>query len=443
MESLKGCDVPGCGREEFLVWRCSRCRGEFCELHRSEEQHQCREEDHAAVSRNYGEELKGNIQCQNQSGEDEVKGGVSVKEMLEDVERRHEGLLKYPSREHYSIKSSSLPEDEIMKKTLKKVEHVDNIIDTSKSEKQKKIAKSTKNILLRSRAIGKDEIPNEDRVYIVCKFPLSNSSKCFFFSRTTTVGSALRYIGEKHSLLAFGSPVCPDTSTLCFYHKSGDKDVDLDWIKDNYISTYIDDEFMELGVRVISIKDSILAQSKMTEKASMRTDSAHEAGNTPRIFKKGDKVVYKNSEIAVIVGVHREEYPPYYTIHLQGQGEEFKEKQTVSTNLKAFQEPTDKTSSFFPEQEVSDPESVIKVRLSFKGKVKELTNIPILGTVSDLKLIVSKYTGIFPSKQKLLHKGKVLKDGAMLRGSNEAVMKHQKPLFINDNDLIMLMSSSK
>ena len=389
--------------------------------------------------------------------------------------------------------------------TLGKVEHAEHIMEKTKSEKQKSIARKTKIMLLRGRATGNDEIPLDERVYIACLFPISSATKCFFYSkRNTTVGGALQDIGDAHTLLAYGTPVVPDGKTLCFTRDkereeegvtttcteevcdetntgagvSDDKTTRLlcQWDKSALLSAHVTEDFMELGVTALLVAESVQHQkninsgqqhSKYRQVKEHKVKSEGDSGSSTSQYQyqKGERVVYKHTEIAIVVGVHKEEDPPYYTIQLSGEKEgSVKEKQTVGIHLTLYEEPrVDQTSTLFhftpPSSQQGHDEgsgtgtgeggtgNVFSIRLSSGGKVRVVENVPIAGTVADLKRLISSYTGVLPSMQKLLYKGKVLKDdGAKLRNTASVVSSSSsaknKPLSLENNSLVMRMTMS-
>lgn len=344
--------------------------------------------------------------------------------------------------------------------TLGKVKATECVIENSKSEKQKNIAQKTKNMLLRNRAEGNSEVPFDERFYITCSFPnsSSSSSKCLYFHKNITVGEALRSIGCSCTLLAYGSPVRPDSMTLSF-SIVGDVDkpdsVQLcRWDNNASLKSFHDSEdVMDLGVQPVLISESIEDQKRLVseQKESTHVHNNKTGGEEPmntappipkpsytHKYIKGDRVIYRNVELGIIVGVHKEVDPPYYTIQMSAEGGGVKEKQTDGVNLSPFREPTisnDQTSN-----ENGDT-AVFSIRLSSGGKVRRIDDIPLSGTVGDLKRIISMHTGVLPAKQKLLYKGKVLKvDGMNLRNTEPSASK--KAFSIDDNALVMLMTMS-
>ena len=332
-------------------------------------------------------------------------------------------------------------QDTKMKATLDKIENVEKVISGSKSDKQKNIAKKTKAMLLRGKSIGNDDIPPEDRIYISCFFSSNSTTKCFFFSKHATVGNSLQYIGDSQTLLAYGTPTRPAGMTLCFT-TLGDDCSPCGWNYSSLLSTYIDEDFYELGIAVIDIKDHIDAQNMIIAEQQNQVKSGEKEDYKVvacQPYKKGEKVIYKNTEVGVIIGVHSEDDPPYYTIQLSGEGGSLKEKQTVGDNLSIFTEPVGSQETLPTAQSAGE---CFAIRLSSGGKVKRIENIPVDGTVGDLKRVISKYTGVLPARQKLLYKGKVLKiDSAKLR--TDGVAERKKDVVLEDNSLVILMTMTK
>mmetsp|Transcript_11508 Transcript_11508/g.21358 ORF Transcript_11508/g.21358 Transcript_11508/m.21358 type:complete len:465 (+) Transcript_11508:113-1507(+) len=464
MEGLKKCDLHQCGYEEFLVWKCDYCRRSFCNKHKARLDHNCPSTSTISLTDSVNEVTNTGGDVSTSSTESSFP---SAQDMFRSVETRHDYLDHMATGKiHANVKSSTLQKDVKYDATLDKVKQMETVMETTKSEKQMSIAQKTKSLLQRSRAVGNGDIAQNERIYISVLFPLSSTTRNLFFHNNISVGSALQHISESFTLLAYGTPVRPESMTLTFNIEettstaSEDSFVPCRWNNNSLLRQHTTDEFIELSVHPILIADSVRDQRELIaqENQLLEISQSEKEVNCPNAsapvskeetFDKGDRVIYRQVELAVIMAVHREEDPPFYTIQLSGEGGRIREKQTDGMNLTLFKEPPISTTSTgnseTPSMQGSGDTAVFSIRLSSGGKVRRVEGVPLDGTVSDLKRVVSMQTGVLPAKQKLLYKGKVLKDDNMKlkNDGDSALLKKSKVISVEDNGMVMMMTISK
>lgn len=340
-----------------------------------------------------------------------------VSDLFHMVEHRFDNEPTYQPKEHYPIQSSIIPEDHLTSKTLQKIQKLDSMTTTSSlqsaSSKNRNIANKTKQILMKNRAIGNDQIAPEDRFYLELQFLSSGQTKIFYFSKNQTVGEVLEIFSSLHPLLAYKSPSRPSDLSLAFVSPPNDQNPtsfissltpdDLQTLlmscNRNHLLSRQFEEFSSLFLISVPLDDVIRAQSRLQEVSNSLMDSGAVLGlqepmlphpppeictpiNSPHEYAVGDSIRYISSSLTsasddetwwgCILAVHRDDVFPYYTIRIINSTGTIKEKQTDSNSLSlSYTNPSfsGNITDYFP------------VKLSFQGRTYRHPYIPANGTV--------------------------------------------------------------
>lgn len=455
----KKCDYPTCGLHDFLPFECEYCHGNYCLEHRSRFIHSCsiiEQKDDAQLKSETLNSMK-----------------PTVSELFHAVEHRFDNEFQdYNPNNHYSIKSSHLDVDSLTKNTKEKILKLENSIDTNNtlnSNKNKNIANKTKQILFKNRAIGKNEIPVEDRFYVEINFLSSGESKFMFFGKYHTISEIVEYLSNNYSLLSYHTPTRPNQLSLAIISSSippsplitPDEIYEILLTCDrNQLFSKQYEEFSTLHLLPVPIELVVKAQSELQELQSslvQEQSSSDQASslspNTPSLripspeltlvheYAIGNSIRYTPSNssgddneiwFGSILAIHRDDVFPYYTIRILNPITGIiKEKQTDMSTLHPSSDPL-ATSS--PSSAAAD--QLFPVKFSYQGKTYPNTSIPRQGTVLSLKIkiiemenLIEKGLNIF--NLKLIYKGKILKNNEMLLKGKE--------LNILDNGTVMIM----
>jgi hypothetical protein len=436
-----------------------------------------------------------------------------VSDLFRMVEHRFDDEPVYQTKEHYSIQSSSLPEDHLTQKTIQKIEKLETIATNSSSSlpsaphsRNKNIANKTKQILMKNRAIGNDQLPSERRFYLELQFLASGQTKFFYFSQSQTVGEVVEILSSLHSLLAYKTPSRPNDLSLAFISSSpsdtdatslissmtpDDLQILLMTCDRNQLISQQFEEFSSLYLVPVPLDAVIRAQSTLQKALDSSIVSEDPIGKTlspstqepipslstlaplpaPYEYAVGDSIRYLPSTApypsaadgtwwGCVLAVHRDDVLPYYTIRIINSiTGSSKEKQTDSNSLSLSYSPL----VVDPPASPNDTE-YFPVKLSFQGRSYRHPSIPVHGTVLSLKISIIQHlqhlllpeTSTTSSSQsppvlskelnifnmKLIYKGKILKTNDMLLRGGGSGG-GKNGLHIADGGTIMILKETK
>jgi hypothetical protein len=430
------CDFAGCRTRDFLPFTCELCKRSFCIDHRSRFVHNCNaSQPSTARASNTGSH-------------------PAVSEMFTSVENRFDGTeigTSGSSKSHLSVKSSAMPSDHRTEATSQKIAKLDNIARSSISSKDQNIASKTKQILLKKRAKGNDAIAYEDRFYIEVYFDQTRETRYMFFSCHASVGDVLRDIAKSSSILAFGSPVAPNGRTLAFFiADGGELESWQHWDRNRLLALTVP-SFSVLHVINISTDDAIQAQALIqqpnTSGVEATVGSGTAMGGLPlppspaiaapapvpvpapsprREYHKGDRIVHTASDgirsYGVVAAIHRDDVFPYYTVRIRTDGGPERERQTDAGHLELDAEKSCVAGGEGSVGAATLSDHVgetFSVKVSYKAKSHVVNGVPVDGTVNALKTVIAREVGVPAAKQKLIYKGKVLRNNAAKLRGNE------------------------
>lgn len=435
------CDHENCNVHDFLPFKCDKCDGSFCLSHRSWSEHSCRGllEETNRNNKDITENESGNIWTQ------------SYQTIVGSIFGRHDGTDSSKPKEHFPIASSKLPLDETTEKAEVKMSRLDSISKSSSSTKERNISIKTKQMLMKSKAIGNENICIDDRFYINIHFITTDKKIPMYFSKTSIVGEVLEYIAKQATLLAFGCPSRPVNLSLCFQHSTkswsewdrklrlDESVVDCDDVEVIIISTgEVMKQQAEYDVSRQAKTDTSKESASAAEPLAESSNGAQAADVSPLarftldpniVYKKGDAVTYVSSAgetaSAVVMGVHLDDVPTYYTIKVEETG---RERQTDASRLMPRTAATSGAAQSTAYAAASETELGVEGGMTINVMCGTVTQtVPGLlpsHTVLDLKKGIVRYTTFLSSSgssssggvtglrtpQKLIFKGTVLKD---------------------------------
>lgn len=414
------CSFTGCRTRDFLPFVCDLCKKTFCIEHRSRFAHNCHSSN-AARSR------------------PSPTSYSKTSDIFAGVESRFDNNPQGSTRTHLGVKSSAVPAaDTRTVASSKKISKLDSIAQSAQNSKDKNIAGKTKQILFKKRAEGNDSIAPEDRFYVEALFDLTRESRYLYFSVHATIGEVLRDIARSHTILSFGQPVTPEGSSLAFF--SDDPSVAAltqwqQWDRNVPLSQTVP-AFSSLHIISVPTSEVLEAQSHHHSSARHPSSETKEGeGSVPapspataREYVKGDRIVHTSSNgvrsHGTIVAVHRDDIELYYTVRLRSDDGEVRERQTDAGHLTpdaaiipSAQAPSAQTRD---QGKCADHAAgTCSIKVSFRGKTQLVNGVLRSGTVASLKGAIAAQLGMGESKQKLIYKGRVLRNDALKLGQGE------------------------
>lgn len=420
------CQEEGCRQWDFLPFHCPLCDHIYCLQHRSRFTHS----------------------CNNSSTEEEqaTPNSASIpstlprpSELLAAVEHRFdsEDTHREESKHHFRVRataSAQTTQPSLPPTTLRILESLDKISSRSLSNKSRNINEQTRRMLIKSRAVGKESISQEDRLYlqVYCNSPSTGTSTSsqgnqeedeagtslyIFVSKHSTLGESLHYIANSYPRQVFGEPVRPNQ--LCLGVCTSDTPDWTSWhAKSRFPVGTIFRSCERICVIVITIEESIQTARLIEQSAQLPTtlssaEDAKTAQGDPK-FKKTDTVLYTTSDgaevEAEVIGVHLDDFPNiYYTIRVFGSDSERQtnENRMRKLEISNFQASTAATSESIDLAGSVDPSEIIQVTVSFQSRQipLKLTNSTTIGA---LRSSIRSLTGISSRNQKLIVRGQLL-----------------------------------
>ena len=414
------CDFTGCRTRDFLPFVCDLCKQRFCIDHRSRFTHNCISEPHAATPM-------------------QPSSSARASEMFQNVENRFTDAPQGSQRTHFGLKTSAVPTDTKSAVASARISKLDSIAKSAHTTKDKNIANKTKHILFKNKATGNSNIAYEERFYLEVLFDITQESRYLFFSYYATLGEVIRDIGKVHTTLAYGQPTIPEGCTLALC--SEERPHWQAWDRSAVLSTCLA-PFSTVRVISVSMECALEAQNQLAEASGHASNQISPSGGDPPTpqepFRKGDRILHTASNgvqsRGVVVAVHRDDTELYYTVRLQYEGGE-RERQTDAGHLQADSvEGTEEKGVEVKSEEhtcTSNMGETFSVSVSYKGKCHLVSGVGVAGTVESLKAAIAGQLGVARAKQKLIFRGKVLRDDSLpLRGSG---------LYIPDKGVVMMM----
>lgn len=432
----EACNFIGCKVVDFLPFYCGHCDKKYCLDHRSRFTHPCGGCPTVSVNLNLPDISSSSLV--------EVP---TLKEMFEAVERRFDdpdnASKKGASKTHFKISSSTVSSDLFLNERenerlvkLAKVskESVDNL--------QRRISMKTQHILMKSKSLGDDTIKFEERKFLIFNFfqkiddlfslePISRDVDVYlFFRKSDTIDDMLFTIGKTFPQLAFNTGSRPHGLSLVLFTADS-----TDWRVWNrqlkICDTFTDFEVIKIAV--VSTNDVVSNQS-LIAKQHQAIAQASTQGNTQAkildpskliVYKLDDKVSYRAAdgtfEECSIAGVHHDDFPNvYYTIKFDG-----RERQTDASRLSysctsSYSNPN--TSKSSNENIISMKEigtTCISFTLTHGTRRYTISDVGSMTTVGMIKETLKNVIQVMPSKQKMIFKGKTLKDEQKILGGGE------------------------
>eukprot|EP01041_Mallomonas_annulata_P002684 gene2683-5280_t len=360
--------------------------------------------------------------------------GQSVMGIFDGILKRFDGSPESTPKEHIPIKPSSLPMNESIETAEAKMDNLTNISKETSSLKEKNISKKTKQMLMKTKAVGNPNIPIDDRFYINIYFTLSKHKIPMYFTSYAIIGEVLEHLARNSTQLAFVTATRPEHASLCFQKDSkpwkewnrrktiSEEMEDFDDVEVITMSTFeITENQMKLEQK-LNIEDSSSTQNESSTSTSVEINN-NESSTTPSdndnndsnvniTYKKGDRVMYipstGESEEAIVMAIHLDDVPSYYTIRMNSG----REKQTVGTRLQLI-ERAPSTSTSTKSTGISSNSSTkggLTIEVSQGTKIRNIEGIQPEQSVLELKRILEKEFGVPAFQQKLIFKGTVLKD---------------------------------
>ena len=330
------------------------------------------------------------------------------------------------SATHIRVKGSTVPPDDNKKINFDaKLNKLESFETSTKSDKEKNISSIAKKMLIKKNAVGNDNIMVDERFYLAVEFAATSKSQPMFFSKYALVGEVLERIANDWTQLSFGTPYRPDDFSLCFQTPA------TTWNQYNRNLALCDviDDCAHVNIIVVPSGELMINQQLFGTTTSpdlVTTDVTVASGVVDQAqsleeYKKGDLVIYRNNESeveAVVVGVHRDDVPSYYTIRIAGTD---REKQTDGNRLRlnnniplsSASDPT-RGPGVSAEKSATVPGN-LSVRVSHSGRFLFLANLCPNSSVLDLKKRIESELGVAAGKQKLVCKGSVLVDKQRLK----------------------------
>jgi hypothetical protein len=212
--------------------------------------------------------------------------------------------------------------------------------------KTDRIALQTRMSLIKSHAQGPNTLPATDRFYLCCR---CGDAEMFVFSmKNSSLSELLENMANQFPQFAFKKDSRPSNFCLVL-HTVDCPDWHL-WDRRRELSTVLE-EFETFHIQAMPTMDVVTNQSLLVE--LLQIDSVIKSKCTePGVsgakqeeekvkaaspsesewFRKGDRVLYKDEQVAQVVAVHLDDLPHvYYTVRLLVDG---KEKQTVHDRLR-------------------------------------------------------------------------------------------------------------
>lgn len=293
----------------------------------------------------------------------------SVKTIFKEISHRHDELLPADQKEHLNIKSSNDVSTDGDVTSIKSLQRL-NDLDT-KSDKQMKMKNKTKEILLKAKAEGNEEISAMERFYFIATFVNSKETiKCFFVNRkNATVGHIIEYVANHFPHQAFGKVSRPSDMTLTFTETENTGKSSIDWSKQDLIANVLEPmctlEFSPISVsEAVRIQDEYMNTKESTKEFTKESSDKKEMDiaeieqngkqdikeenvemmamnseeNTVTCMqsediKEGSLFLYKKEGVEVIVtcrSIHRDDFPALYFTVVSDDG---RERQTTAQYL--------------------------------------------------------------------------------------------------------------
>ena len=307
------------------------------------------------------------------------KDGSSFKEMIQRVLERfdHSELPEGSLGEHWRIRSSCAEGMELNDR-LRKTK--DRLLEVNSST-----AIITRQLLIKSNAIGNSSLPGKDRFHVCCQF--ENGEEVFVFvARTATLSDLLEFVANKLPQLAFKSAIRPEGQCLVILTPDCD-DWHL-WDRRRVLSEAIK-EFELVNLRPMATQDVVVNQALLVEVllscqkaeeeealASKATDPLPSTDFSV-LFQKGDRVLYSGSEECQVVGVHLDTLPDvYYTIRLS----DGRERQTIQSKVELIQ----------PSEPLPTDQGGIHLRVDWAGVHFDIRGVDPAMTIRDLKVYIQR-----------------------------------------------------
>jgi predicted nucleic acid binding AN1-type Zn finger protein len=381
------CAEAGCGIHDFLPFPCPSCEQTYCLTHRSRFVHHCLSSATTAATSTSSSSSGGS------------NNGNSVKEMFAAVEHRFDSDNIGTNKSHFNVASTQAPASSTANVSTAKQETIsrlDHISSSTSSDKNRRIADKTKQILLARTAKGDENIPSDLRFYMrirVQKPPSAattaavsdnveeHEEETIFVSSYSTLGDVLRILANTYPRLLFGTAVRADTQSLGLF--TPDSPDWKSWDRNANIAALLR-PFEVVFVCPVTVSEAVAAQSELMNAraqqaqansqkeeldrtVSVATEAMDVVGDgttipsdsdtniqvetqptpnsTPaparRQLARGEVCLYTNGageqELATVVCAHLDDFPNvYYTIKIASQDN--RERQTDASRLKPLPE---------------------------------------------------------------------------------------------------------
>lgn len=350
------CSQSGCNCHDFLPFECLLCEEVYCLEHRSRFNHSC-----VLFDSNPNKEEAEDVPTPEE--------GFSVKSMFAAVANRFMTTEPASSpKEHHRVQSSSVPANQkTSAKFNNKVNGLDNVAKNANSLKQKSIGDKTRQILIKSKALGNSEVAGADRLYLIVHFVTSPNAKVgnsassdsgasyFYFNRNLTIAEMINALRKQYPQLVhsvYPSNVNKDTLTLAIINEDSP-----DWKSWNRNSVLKDTflNFEEITLFPHDLNEVVSNQSKLQARGRVITM------NNPIIVKKEEdekaKKVKKDFAKGDVVWYHKSSNVPPATASEEAiTSEEVSSSATPSTDMEVTSEGGSSSSSATPTPAAVSPE---------------------------------------------------------------------------------------
>lgn len=362
---------------------------------------------------------------------------TSVRSIFSRVERRHDHLFdgtKGNDTEHIKVTSMDAAEADNRASNVDSphLRRLGELQEMTKSFRSASLANKTKNLLLKGKAVGDKGIAGEDRRYLIITFLESEDTrKCLFVNKVTcSIGDLIEKVAKSFAFPAFKKAVRPNGMTLDVCYIDPDPasaetlvaDLDrrdmvesLPEMAECIFTAKTSVEMAELSTKIAEAVDREKAEVEAArlemEKAAATAEEARRQEQLkkemvdPASVAKNDTFLYvkegSRPQLVTIAHVHLDDYPNlYFTVKFVASGNE---KQTTAQFLRRVQADA-----------VSAAEGGFAITISHGTKTYPLMGVSESMTVASLKVMVQNASGVVPKNQKLIVKGQVLKDTALV-----------------------------
>jgi uncharacterized spore protein YtfJ len=376
--------------------------------------------------------------------------------MIGSVESRFDGADYGSASEHFRIKTTTAPPGSLtISAAQERIEKLDSISKATAKDTTRRVSQKTKEILIKSHAIGNESISIDDRLYVTLNFSINGGKVHHFFKRSSSLGEMLNYIANTQSLWCFGTAIRPENQSLALFTedspdwKSWDRSAAVDDLLDNFEDVFITAESLDEVVDAQRLYEELAGAAKSTTatKSTISTQSGSGSATSSNVtpvdekFTVGEVVEYQHKlsdgsgketiELVTIVAVHYDDFPNiYYTIKYNSNN---REKQTDANRLKRISGGMGAGATGSLSSGKSSGRSVgtgtggvrtvavagnpLLLKVTHGARHIEVSTIGEENTISQLKEVISRETGVAPKNQKLIFKGSVLKDIQTLKAS--------------------------